>query len=137
MSRLEPLAMHEGMVIRGKRLGTALGIPTANIPYRKGETAVPDGVYVADILLLDQEGRAVQGVLNQGYHPTVPEGDPSIEVHLFDFNEELYGQRVLVRYLNYLRPEAVFQSKEDMRLVMLEDMKRSRQWFQEHPDYLA
>jgi len=129
---LQPLMEIEGAVIQGKRLGSKLGIPTANIPYPKGASTLPDGVYAADMMLLDQGGRTAQGVLNQGYHPTVPGGDPTIEIHLFDFNEDLYGQRVKIRYMYYIRPEETFSSKEEMRLVMMDDIRKARQWFLEN-----
>ena len=126
------LAEHEGIVVRGKRVGRELGVPTVNIPYVPGETGLPDGVYVADLVLLDQGNRIVCGVLNQGNHPTVPGGLPAVEIHLFDFNEILYDQRVRVRYLHFIRPEEVFDTKEAMRLVMLEDIRIAREWFALH-----
>jgi riboflavin kinase/FMN adenylyltransferase len=134
--RVKPPAVVEGIVVRGKRLGRLLGIPTANVPYPKSSAMPSEGVYVADMFLLDQNNRLVRGVLNQGFHPTVPEGDPAIEIHIFDFNEDLYGQHVRVRYLEFIRPERIFDSKEDMRLVMQDDLRLARDWFTRHPDYL-
>ena len=72
------------------------------------------------------------GVLNQGDHPTVPGGLPTIEIHLFDFDEELYGQRVRVRFLHFIRPELTFETKEDMRIAMIEDIRIAREWFVNH-----
>ena len=134
MSRANCLMVWDGIVARGKQVGRTLGVPTVNIPYRSGETKVPDGIYVADLVMLDQNGRVVQGVLNQGNHPTVPGGMPAIEIHLFDFDEDLYGQRVQVRYLEYIRPEIKFDSREEMRLVMQEDIRYARKWFLDHQD---
>ena len=131
MSERRPLAVLEGTVVHGKKLGGKLGIPTINIPYPLGSTRVRDGVYVAEAVLLEDGNRIVPGVLNQGYHPTVPDGDPAVEMHLIDFGGDLYGQRVIVRFLEYLRPELVFDSKEAMRLVMLDDIARARRWFEE------
>lgn len=127
------LASLEGIVVHGKKVGRTLGIPTVNIPYQPGETNLPDGVYIADLVLLEQENRVVNGVLNQGYHPTVPGGMPMIEIHLFEFDEDIYDQRVLIRFIKYLRPEVTFESMEEMRLVMLEDIKNARQYFQSRP----
>ena len=70
---MSALAELEGRVLVGNRVGASLGVPTANIAYTPSEAAVPDGVYVADIVLLDQDGAVYQGVLNQGSHPTVPQ----------------------------------------------------------------
>ena len=126
------LVTFEGVVVHGKKVGRSLGIPTANIPFSPGQTGQPDGVYVADLVLLDQNNRVVQGVLNQGYHPTVPGGSPTVEIYLFDFNEDIYGQRVLVRYHAYLRPEMTFGTVEEMRLVMLGDINDAKQYFQDN-----
>ena len=126
------LTERDGVVVRGKQVGRKLGVPTANIPYVPGETNLPDGVYVADLVLLDQNNRVVQGVLNQGDHPTVPGGLPTIESHLFDFDEELYDQRVRVRYLHFIRPELTFDTKEAMRVEMMEDIRIAKEWFAAH-----
>lgn len=132
MSGKDYLMTHEGLVVRGKRVGRTLGVPTVNIPYCLNEVTVPNGVYVADLVLLDQGNRVVNGVLNQGNHPTVPGGIPAIEIHLFDFDEELYDQRVLVRYLSFIRPELTFDSKEEMRVEMMEDIRKAKQWFRDN-----
>lgn len=126
------LLEHEGVVVRGKRVGRTLGVPTVNIPFSIEDVKTPNGVYVADLVLLDQGGRVIHGVLNQGNHPTVPGGIPAIEIHLFDFNEELYDQRVRVRYLSFIRPEATFDSKEAMRLEMMEDIRKAKEWFKQN-----
>ncbi len=133
MSKDGFLAVLEGFVVHGKKIGRTLGVPTANIPFIPGQTGQPDGVYVADLVLLEQNNRVIQGVLNQGNHPTVPGGIPAVEIYLFDFNEDIYDQKVLIRYLKYLRPELTFETKEEMRLVMLEDIRQSRQYFQDNP----
>lgn len=127
------LATLEGVVVHGKKIGRSLGIPTANIPFTPGQTGQPDGVYVADLILLDQGNRVVQGILNQGSHPTVPGGIPTIEIFLFDFQEDIYDQRVLVRYHSYLRPELTFATVEEMRLVILKDIQDAKQYFQDKP----
>lgn len=126
------LTERDGVVVRGKQVGRKLGVPTANIPYVPGETNLPDGVYVADLVLLDQNNRVVQGVLNQGDHPTVPGGLPTIEIHLFDFDEKLYDQRVRVRYLHFIRSELTFDTKEAMRVEMMEDIRIAKEWFAAH-----
>lgn len=123
------LTVLEGVVVQGKQVGRALGIPTANIPYHPGQMALEDGIYVAELVLLDQGNRVVEGVLNQGYHPTVPGGLPAVEIHLFDFDEDIYNQRVLVRYLHYIRPEFTFDTKEQMMVAIREDIRLARAWF--------
>lgn len=134
MKGTKPLLEIEDLVVPGKRLGRRLGIPTANIPYDPNNRVLDDGVYVAEVVLLEQQQRVVPGVLNQGRHPTLPEGPPTIEVHLFDFDEDLYGQRVRVRYLAYIRPELLFPDKEALRIKMQEDLRIARQWHRDQQD---
>lgn len=126
-----------GKVIVGNRVGRTLQVPTANIAYDPAAKCLPDGVYVADVVLLEQGNRVYQGVLNQGSHPTVPQGDPAVEIHLFDFQGLLYGQRVHIRYWHFLRDEITFSSREAMRIQMQQDILDARRWFHNHPDYLA
>ncbi|MGI6688282.1 MAG: riboflavin kinase [Christensenellales bacterium] len=126
----------KGRVLVGNRVGATLGVPTANIAYALERAAMPDGVYVADIVLLDQEHKVYHGVLNQGNHPTVPRGQPAVEIHLFDFQGLLYGQRVLIRYWHFLRPETCFPNKELLRAQMQQDIQDAREWFRQNPDYL-
>ena len=127
----------EGHVMVGNRVGTSLGVPTANIAYTPKETSLPDGVYVADIVLLDQDGAVYQGVLNQGTHPTVPQGEPAVEIHLFDFRGLLYGQRVRIRYWHFLRPEIYYPNKELLRVQMQQDIADAQEWFSNNSGYLS
>ena len=92
----------EGIVEMGKQLGRTLGFPTANIrPERTVGDYPANGVYVA-ALWMQGDNRAYPCMLNQGVHPTVPEGKPTIEAHLLNFDGDLYGQRLRVIYLHFL-----------------------------------
>ena len=87
-----------GQVQQGKRVGRQLGFPTANIqPDNPALLPAQNGVYVARIVLAD--GRVLPCVLNKGRHPTLPEGAATVEAHILDFHEDLYGQRVRVEFL--------------------------------------
>lgn len=118
----------QGIVIEGKKMGRRLGFPTANLRMPSEDAHLPFGVYVATVKLSD--GRMLKGVLNHGRHPTLPEGQPTVEVHLFDFDEDLYGQSVQVTYLLFLRPEVCFQTKEAMRAQVFEDMEKAKRYFE-------
>ena len=88
-----------GVIVHGKHLGRTLGYPTANVrPDRPGDAAARNGVYVATIRL---EGypEPLPCMLNQGCHPTAPEGAPTIEAHILDFSDDVYGLRAEVEYL--------------------------------------
>ncbi len=117
-----------GIVSGGKRIGRRLGFPTANISPDGGAfPAVENGVYIARIHL--EDGRALPCVLNQGTHPTLPEGPPTIEAHILDFDGDLYGQHVAIDYLAFLRPEIRFESVDQLRREIARDEERARIWF--------
>ena len=122
----------EGYVEQGKHLGRSLGFPTANI-RPEGSPALPEnGVYAAAVLL---EGEAAPRpcMLNQGVHPTLPEGKPTIEAHLLNYEGDLYGLRVRVEYLRFLRPERRFDSLDALKTQLNRDLEATREWFREHP----
>lgn len=112
----------EGYVEQGKRLGRTLGFPTANVHPQaiRGEWPA-NGVYIAALWCADDE-RARLGMLNQGVHPTVPEGKPTVEIHLPGFSGDLYGCAVRVEYLRFLRPERRFDGLE----ALTDQLRRDR-----------
>ena len=121
-----------GVVAAGKRIGRTLGFPTANILPDEG-CALPsqNGVYAALLTLAD--GRALPCVLNKGRHPTLPEGAATVEAFVLDFTADLYGQRVRVDFLAFLRPETRFPDKEALRAQIARDTENARAWFAAHP----
>ena len=121
-----------GVVAAGKRIGRTLGFPTANILPDEG-CALPSqiGVYAALLTLAD--GRALPCVLNKGRHPTLPEGAATVEAFVLDFTGDLYGQRVRVDFLAFLRPETRFPDKEALRAQIARDTENARAWFAAHP----
>ncbi len=101
----------EGTVEEGRKLGRTLGFPTANVEL--GEYVRPRlGIYATRTRMPD--GRVLNGVSSIGENPTVGEVEARLEVHLFDFDEELYGQTIETDLLQFLRPELKFDSLEAM-----------------------
>lgn len=95
-----------GVVIAGHRRGRDLGFPTANL--RPDKALIPArGIYAVRLLL---EGKACQGVLNIGFNPTFSDNTLSVEVHIFDFDEEIYGKRLEVLFIDRIRDEMKFES---------------------------
>ena len=118
----------EGVVEQGKHLGRTLGYPTANIrPLRLCGDWPQNGVYVA-ALWVEGDERAWLGMLNQGVHPTVPEGKPTVEVHLPGFTGDIYDRAVRVEYLSFVRPERRFESLGALRTQLAEDLRRTGEW---------
>lgn len=117
-----------GRVVYGQRLGRQLGIPTANVHLNRYRAPL-SGVYVVEAFL---DGRCLPGVANVGVRPTV--GDlikPVLEVHLLDFDEELYGQRIHVEFKAKVREEAKFSSLDLMVEEIHNDIKIARKYFAE------
>ena len=126
---MEPIAVVEGIVMRGKRQGRTMGVPTANLPFPQGSDRPANGVYVAEVLFPDDGMRVEEGVLSQGFHPTLPEGEPTVEVFLLHCDEDLYDRPIVIRYLHYMRPEMKFDNKDDLRRQMEQDVQYARVWF--------
>jgi riboflavin kinase/FMN adenylyltransferase len=102
-----------GEVCHGRALGRTLGFPTANLGLFN-EQLPPNGVYAVRVALLAEDGRELpyRGVANLGLRPTLEGGEetPSLEVHLFDFDGDLYGRRLEVEFVSFLRAEKRFAS---------------------------
>jgi riboflavin kinase/FMN adenylyltransferase len=114
----------EGEVRHGRQLGRTLGYPTANIEL-DDYVAPRFGVYATRTRLAD--GRTLAGVANIGVNPTVAgEIAPRLEVWLFDFDEDLYGQVIETDLIAFLRPEAKFASLEEMTAQIDDDASMAR-----------
>jgi riboflavin kinase/FMN adenylyltransferase len=116
-----------GTVEEGRHLGRSLGFPTANLSAHS-EQFPPNGVYAAEGLL---EGKIVHGVVNLGVRPTVSDGSPErvLEFHLFDFDRDLYGEDVELKFLRYLRPERKFENLAALREQIEHDVTQARTVF--------
>lgn len=113
----------EGVVRRGKQLGRQLGFPTANVML--GDYVAPKfGIYATRTRLPD--GREIAGASSLGVNPTTGEEEPRLEVWLFDFDEDLYGQQIETDLVAFLRPEEKFDSVELMVEQIRRDEKAAR-----------
>jgi len=113
-----------GNVVEGKKLGRTIGFPTANLRTVDAQLP-PSGVWVVRARLPD--GSHVGGVANIGVCPTVGGTTRSLEVHLLDFQGDLYGKNLEIQFLNYLRPEARFPSIEALRVQIQLDTNTARE----------
>ena len=119
-----------GRTVPGKRLGTELGFPTANLAVPPGLALPANGVYVAQA---EVDGARYVAILNQGFHPTAPEGMPTIETHLIGFpGGELYGREITLTYLAFLRPERRFDSLTALKCQLAADEAEALRWAAEN-----
>ena len=111
-------------VEHGKELGRTWGFPTVNQRFPDGMLVPRHGVYVTDCTLPD--GTRRRGVTNVGVRPTVEsETAVNCETHLLDFDGSLYGERVTVRFLHFLRPEKKFDTPDALRQQIAHDLERA------------
>lgn len=113
-----------GTVIHGDSLGKKIGFPTANLSAHN-EQFPPNGVYAAVARLTDGMHR---GVINLGVRPTISDGKSErvLEIHLFDFDRDIYGRDVEVRFLKFLRPEKKFDNLDALVQQIRRDVEQAR-----------
>lgn len=115
-----------GRVMHGQRLGRRLGAPTANIQLKRRSTPL-NGVFVVS---LELEGQQLAGVANIGTRPSVEsDGKPHLEVHLLDYQGDLYGRRVCVTFHRKLRDEQRFASLEALKTAIDADIAAARDYW--------
>lgn len=116
----------QGRVIQGKQLGRTIGVPTANINLHRKKSPLA-GTYLVDFEC--ENGQVVNGLANIGTRPTVNGVGELLEVHLLDFNEDLYGHKVSVTFLSKLREEQKFPDLDSLKAQIGEDIKQARDYF--------
>lgn len=111
-----------GSVERGRRIGHSIGFPTLNITPDKDKVLPPRGVYESVVML---KGCAYKGMSNIGVKPTVKDDSSvNLETHLFDFDEEAYGDEITVGLRKFIRPERQFDGLEHLKAQLNADMKK-------------
>lgn len=118
-----------GRVVQGAALGRRLGFPTANVDVESEIKLIPRaGVYAVNVLL--NSGSIYEGMMNIGERPTITsEHKTSIEIHLFDFTGDLYGQAITVQLLSRFRDEIQFASIDELIEQLQKDEKSIRAYF--------
>lgn len=115
-----------GTVVKGKQLGRIIGFPTANIKLDEDYKLVPkNGVYIVCAKIEDQ---LVNGMMNIGFNPTVEGKNKTIEVHLFDFNSDLYNHKIKISIIHPIRSEQKFESVAVLKQQLIKDKEFSIQY---------
>lgn len=108
-----------GFVIKGAQLGRTIGFPTANLQLEVDYKLIPKtGVYA---VLVKVKNQIYKGMLNIGYRPTVEGQFKTIEVNLFDFNEDIYGEKIELQLLTFVREEKKFDGLEQLKEQLNKD----------------
>ncbi|MGE0629393.1 MAG: bifunctional riboflavin kinase/FAD synthetase [Hyphomicrobiaceae bacterium] len=117
----------DGLVTGGARRGTGMGFPTANITLLPG-TALGHGIFAVEVVV---DGRHIDGAAYFGQRPTFDNGAPVLEVFLFDFDGDIYGQEIEVSFIGFVRPDQRFRDMEELKAQMQLDCERARQLLEE------
>lgn len=117
-----------GTVIEGKSRGKTLGFPTANISTPN--EILPPGVFITTVQI---EGHRHQSVTNIGKCPTFNGAGTQIESHLLDWNTNIYGKRIEIRFLKKLRDEFRFPGSEELKQQLEKDLDAARRYFKRSP----
>ena len=113
-----------GTVVRGAGRGRTIGIPTINLASPDPRKLLPpDGVYAVEVRILAPDSKILGGMMNQGPRPTFGEQARTLEIHLFDFDGELYGETVNVEWVRRLRDVQAFSSRD----ALVAQLERDRQ----------
>ena len=108
-----------GTIVKGKQLGRTIGFPTANINIEEDYKLIPKiGVYVVKATVNDE---SLFGMMNIGFNPTVNGEKQTIEVHLFNFDKDIYDQSIEVSLLHYIRDEQKFSSVDALKAQLHQD----------------
>lgn len=113
----------QGVVVRGDQLGRTIGWPTANLRVPEGK-ALPLGVFAVQVV--SDKGQRWSGMANVGWRPTVEGRERRFEVHLFDYQGDLYGEELQVRFVARLRGEQKFSGLDELRAQLGRDAEAAR-----------
>ncbi len=114
------------IVEHGKKYGRMLGFPTANLKV-VSKVYPPFGIFGGSTII-EGETEKYSSVINIGKNPTLKPGELSVEVHILDFNREIYGKRIFVNIEHFLRSEKKFDSFEDLKLGIKQDVENWRKY---------
>ena len=114
-----------GKVIKGDQIGNTISYPTANIHLLENYKLIPsNGVYAVKVRVDDSE---YSGMLNVGHRPTISDqGEKRIEVNIFDFSKDIYGQTVTLKFVKLIRSEKTFTNLDELKIQLKKDENKCR-----------
>lgn len=108
-----------GIVVKGNQLGRKIGFPTANLfPVKDEILSLKNGVYAVRVKV---NRNIFDGMANIGIRPTLDQHDLTIEAHLFDFSEDIYGETITIFFYDFIREEQKFSGLEELRSQLKKD----------------
>ena len=119
-----------GKVVHGQHLGRTINIPTANLWLPKQKLPI-NGVYAVKCNL---DNNTYQGIANMGLRPTVGGTNPVLEIHLFDFDQDIYSKRLRVKFIKKIRDEKKFENLDMLKLQIQKDISIAKNFINNSND---
>lgn len=115
-------------IVHGRKLGRTIGIPTINMVLPKDKLLPPNGVYLTEVFA---DGKKYMGVTNVGCKPTVSnEKKVGVETYIAHFQKDIYGEKPVVSFLRFIRPEQKFNSVEELKAQMEKDIETALKYYE-------
>lgn len=113
----------EGIVVKGSQFSRTIGFPTINLNIGN-ETKLRYGVYAGYLVFQD---KAYAGVMNVGITPTFDVKQPKLEFYVFDFDQDMYGQKVKIIPVHYIRPEVKYENLDLLKEQIAQDVEKAKE----------
>ena len=115
-------------VVHGKKLGRTIGVPTINMVLPENKLLPPNGVYVTEVIV---DGKKYIGVTNVGCKPTVSDGNMiGVETYILNFDKMIYGDSIVVSFVEFIRPEIKFHSVEELKNQLNSDIDTAAKYYE-------
>lgn len=122
--------LFSGKVVEGKKIGRTIGYPTANILIEENYKLIPkNGVYIVSSKI---NNVVFYGMMNIGTNPTLGENNQTIEIHFFNFNTDIYHQKIQISVINFIRNEEKFESLQALKKQLDKDKAFSIKFLNQH-----
>jgi riboflavin kinase/FMN adenylyltransferase len=123
---MQPLYTLKGIVVEGNKRGRLLGYPTANVHIKE---SIPEGVYASSVILSGKEHIAATFI---GTSKTFDDPEYKLESYILDFDEDIYGEQIVVEIFKHVRGNIKFDSKETLIQQMQNDVEDIRSFFEKN-----
>ncbi|HPE40225.1 MAG TPA: riboflavin kinase [Bacteroidales bacterium] len=120
------MAIYSGKIIHGKKNGRKFGFPTVNILLDSKQQITDTGVFATELTILDKN---YKGMLYVGYRKTLDMSDFSIEIHIFDFFDDVYGEKIYFSILKKIRPDMKFDTIDQLIAQIKNDESDVKNFF--------
>lgn len=116
--------MLSGEIVNGKKIGRTIDFPTANLKYSSRAILPKVGVYYTSV---EVDNNIYKGITSIGSNPTVNGGEITVETYILDFNKDIYGKKIRIYFLKWIRSEKKFDSLQDLKNQLEEDKSSAKE----------